>query len=294
MTTPPPSSTEVRRRALLAAYDTQLRGDREVGFAQQADRIGPLVRAVYDDGYGFVSYRSLAGFDGPDDGTRLDALIATTVAYFAQETDVEGFEWKTRGHDLPRDLARRLSQHGLVAQEPESVMVGEAALLAGERPIPSGITIRRIGFEVDGTRHDDVRIRQEIAQMLASQRRAFDAVGHHSVESLFAHATEHPDLAELWIAVAEGDEGREVVVTTGRLEVVAGTEFAGIWGGSTLPEWRRRGIYRALLAARARSAMAKGVRYLHSDSTDDSRPILERSGFIQVTTTTPYVWTRPS
>ena len=57
-----------------------------------------------------------------------------------------------------------------------------------------------------------------------------------------------------------------------------GTEFAGIWGGSTLPEFRGRGIYRALVAARARSAIARGVRFIHSDCTDMSRPILERSG----------------
>lgn len=29
------------------------------------------------------------------------------------------------------------------------------------------------------------------------------------------------------------------VVCAGRLEPVAGTEFAGIWGGATLPQWRR-------------------------------------------------------
>ena len=27
---------------------------------------------------------------------------------------------------------------------------------------------------------------------------------------------------------------------------------------------------------------------MNSDSTDDSRPILERAGFLQVSTTTPY------
>ena len=73
-----------------------------------------------------------------------------------------------------------------------------------------------------------------------------------------------------------------------------GTEFAGIWGGSTLPEWRGQGIYRALTAARARAALAEGVRYINSDCTAMSRPILERSGLVAVTTTTPYVWRRPT
>lgn len=69
------------------------------------------------------------------------------------------------------------------------------------------------------------------------------------------------------------------------------TEFAGLWGGSTLPAWRGRGIYRALVAQRARLACARGARYLQVDASDDSRPILLKLGFQSVTTTTPYVWT---
>ena len=93
----------------------------------------------------------------------------------------------------------------------------------------------------------------------------------------------------MWVAEADG-----AIVSSGRLEPVPGTPFAGIWGGSTRPDWRRRGVYRALTAARARSAAARGVRYIHSDSTEESRPILERSGFVRVTTTTPYEWSRPT
>ena len=57
--------------------------------------------------------------------------------------------------------------------------------------------------------------------------------------------------------------------------------------------WRRRGIYRATVAHRANLAAARGLRYIEVDASDDSNPILQRLGFIPVTTTTPYVW-RPS
>lgn len=90
-----------------------------------------------------------------------------------------------------------------------------------------------------------------------------------------------------WIATA-GD----AVISAGRLEPVAGTDFAGIWGGATVPEWRRRGIYRAMTARRARAALELGKTMINSDSTEYSRPILERAGFVAVSTTTPYVWTR--
>lgn len=93
------------------------------------------------------------------------------------------------------------------------------------------------------------------------------------------------DGTELWVAEAEGG-----IVSAGRLELVAGTRFAGIWGGATLLAWRGRCVYRALTAARARSALRRGAVLVHSDSTEDSRPILERSGLVKVSTTTPYTW----
>jgi GNAT superfamily N-acetyltransferase len=73
----------------------------------------------------------------------------------------------------------------------------------------------------------------------------------------------------------------------------SGTEFATLWGGSTLPGWRRRGIYRALVHRRAQVAVARGRRYLEVDASSESRPILERLGFRAVTQTRPYVWSPP-
>lgn len=58
------------------------------------------------------------------------------------------------------------------------------------------------------------------------------------------------------VMVAEAS-GR--VVAAGRLSRVAGTEFAGLWGGATDPQWRHRSIYRALSAARAGAAIEQGV-----------------------------------
>ena len=89
------------------------------------------------------------------------------------------------------------------------------------------------------------------------------------------------------VFVAEvGDQ----VVSSAWLVFKPGTQFAGLWGGATLAGWRGRGIYRALVARRAEAAAGRGVRYLQVDASDDSRPILERLGFVAVTTTTPYVW----
>ena len=74
-----------------------------------------------------------------------------------------------------------------------------------------------------------------------------------------------------------------------RVEFHAGTDFASLWGGGTLPAWRRRGVFRAVVAHRARLAAARGFRYLQVDALPASRPILERLGFVELATTTPFM-----
>lgn len=261
---------------LLSAYDDQLRTEAEMARAHEVVRLGPLWCAVFDHG-GFVSYRDLGGASGDV----LDELVERTIAHYRDETDVDSFEWKSRGHDLPADLGERLAAHGLVAEPVETVMIGEASLLAVDVPLedtPDGpVVLRRI--EPGPAAADDV------ARMLEAQESVFGTGRGPSVESSLREL--ESDSSEFWIAEVGGR-----VVCGGRLTPVEGTEFAGIWGGSTRPEFRGRGIYRALVAARARSAIDRGIRLINSDCTDMSRPILERSGLRAVTTTTPYVWTR--
>ena len=77
------------------------------------------------------------------------------------------------------------------------------------------------------------------------------------------------------------------------MELYPGTGFAGLWGGGTVTDWRGKGVYRALVAYRARIAAERGYRYLQVDATDMSAPILRRLGFLELGTTTPYVY-RPA
>ncbi len=254
---------------LLRIYDDQLRGEVEMVSALTWTRHGPLYWAKHVGGRGFVSYRSLTGEDD------LAALVDATVAHYAADPKITRFEWKSRGHDPVPDLDGILRAQHFVREEVESVMLGEALALAVDVALPDGVTVRRIESA------DDVR------RMSAMQAEVFDEPDDGGEETLHRLAQQQGDV-ELWVAEAAG-----AIVSAGRLEPVPGTEVAGIWGGSTLAAWRGRGIYRALTAERARSALHRGCRFLHSDSTEFSRPILERSGFLKVTTTTPYEWHRP-
>ena len=268
MSEPPAGATE-----LLAAYDAQLRGEPEMVGTLHWHRHGPLVRGVFGED-GFTSGR----LDGLS-GEQVDTLVADTVAWFRDETEVRSFEWKTRGHD-PLDVTGSLLAHGFEAEEVETVMIGRAALLAVPVALPDGVVVRRAGE--GGDLRDDVRRASETSNVV------FGGGSGRDWADQAARMAAEPDVVGMWLA--EAPDG--TVVCSGRLERVVGTEFAGLWGGGTLAEWRGRGIYRALVAARAATAVDWGATYLHSDCTAMSRPILERSGLEPVTTTTPYTWTR--
>jgi ribosomal protein S18 acetylase RimI-like enzyme len=260
---------------LLAAYDSQLRRDAEVPSALTTTALGPLLLSTYLGGRGFITYRDLSSEKGPATEESVRGLVAAAVEHYGAMPEILKVEWKTRGHDHAPGLHEALVAAGFEAEESESVMVGDAALLALDLELPAGVTIRQL--------HDEADVRA----MVAMQGEVFgddEAETDAMFEEIIHRLRTRTDM-EMWVAEDDGE-----IVSAGRLEPVEGTDFAGIWGGATRPEHRGRGIYRALTAARARSAIAHGKRWINSDSTEFSRPILERSGLVKVSTTTPYVW----
>ncbi|HEX6682174.1 MAG TPA: GNAT family N-acetyltransferase [Candidatus Limnocylindrales bacterium] len=263
-------------KALLAAYDSQLRGrdDIEVIGGAIVERDGPLVRHAGGPTGGFVDYRDLGGLEG----AALDELIARQRDFFAARG--EKFEWKTRAHDLPPDLPQRLAAHGFEPEELETVVIGLAAGLAAglagglanpEPKLPPGLVLRETTSDEDFERIAELNtvVWGEDLCWLAGTLRADAAAGQTKV-----------------YVVSSG----QTVVSAAWIRFMPGTDFAGLWGGATLEEFRGRGIYKALVAVRAADAVARGHTYLQVDASDDSRPILERLGFVAVTTTTPYIW----
>ncbi len=257
-------------KVLLAAYDSQLRaGGDETELPPGAEALwdGPVRRVTGLHGGGFVDYRDLAGLRGAE----LDALIARQVAAFAERG--EKFEWKTRGHDEPADLPERLVAAGFEPEDRETVVIGLARDQAASRPVPEGIQIRQTASDEDFERIAAMKsiIWDTDMSWLAGMLRE-----------------ESGDNLKVYVAEADGQP-----VSAAWIRFAPRTDFAGLWGGGTLKEYRGRGIYKALVAVRAADAIERGFTYLQVDASDDSRPILERLGFVPVTTTTPYIW-RPS
>ena len=253
---------------LLARFDSARGRDDFDGAPSERD--GAVVRVEYPHG-GFIATPSDTGLRGAE----LDALIARQRDHFA----ARGLpvEWKTYGYDQPADLLARLIAAGFVAEERETVVVGSVDALSGHAAEVEGVTIRETtdpaDFTAIGTLYSEVW--GEDGSWIA------DDLGDRS-------ARVGPEGFRVLVAEADGR-----LVSAASLVLRDGTEFASLWGGSTLEAYRGRGIYRALVARRATLARDAGYAYLQVDASDMSRPILERLGFVALTTTTPYVHPAP-
>ncbi len=257
----------MNRAAVLAAYDDQLRRNAQrEGPGARVERAGAVVRYVADraDGWSAVVWSDL-------DEASADAAIAEQVRYFGERG--YGFEWKLHGHDRPRDLPRRLLAAGLRAQEEEALMVAEVARLDTSAEPPPGVRLVPV-TDAAGVALV-VRVHEEVF-----------GIDHGWLgRELLARLEETPDAVAAVVAMA-GDRA----VCSARMTFHRDTEFASLWGGGTLPEYRGAGIYRSLVAHRARLAAGRGFRYLQVDASGESEPILSRLGFERITSTTPYVW----
>ena len=200
----------------------------------------------------------------------LDALVRRLRDFFSERG--ESVEWKTYGHDRA-DLPERLKLAGFKPEDTETVVVGNAADLAGAVELPDGVSIR------ETTNLDDFRRIADMESAVWARDWSWLA------DDLASRCASAPDEMTVLVAEAAGE-----VVSAAWLVGMPGTEFSGLWGGSTVESWRGRGIYRALVARRAEIALGRGKKYLVVDASDDSTPILQRLGFRKITTTTPWVW----
>ncbi|TXK35492.1 GNAT family N-acetyltransferase [Nonomuraea sp. C10] len=251
----------MNRDEALAAFDRGLRRDaRPLTPGDRVEHVGRVIRYL-GDGWDCVIWSDL------DDATA-DAEIAAQVPSFTSLG--RGFEWKLYAYDRPSDLPFRLLKAGFVPGEEETLMVAEISDLDTEVALPDGVSLRPVATDAD------------VDLMMSVHDQAF---GTSSDLAAALRAQLAADTLVAFVVMA-GDEP----VSAARMELYPGTGFAGLWSGGTVPGWRGRGLYRALVASRARIAATRGYRYLQVDASADSRPILERLGFHPLTTTTPYTY----
>ncbi|RDG37160.1 GNAT family N-acetyltransferase [Streptomyces corynorhini] len=253
--------TEVR-----AAFDRQMRGNAPPdGVGARVERVRDVVRqtgSAHD--WNGVLWSDL------QDGTAARA-IAEQVEHFSSLG--REFEWKLYSHDRPDTLADLLRAAGFTPGPAESLMVAESAAQADAPGPPDGVRLLPV------TDAAGVDLLADVHEA------AFGEDGTALRRRLRARLAEAPETLVAVVALADGS-----AVSASRMELTPGTDFAGLWGGGTVPGWRGRGLYRAQIAFRARIAAARGYRWLQVDAAPMSRPVLQRLGFTELGTTTPYVY----
>lgn len=260
-----PSESNLSR--VLALFERELR----VGWEdpdmirETTPELVRLVRTVPP--MGFIRYSRL-------DPNSADETIREQIEYFRNRR--MPFEWEVFDQDTPPDLMGRLLARGfrptLPPDDPGAVLVFDLGQRRIDLPDPGVADVRRI----------------EQARELGAVRQIEEDVWGTDfgwLEERLARHLEIPGYLSVFLARVDGQP-----VSCGWTYTFTGTHFAGLRGGATLPGYRGRGLYRALLAARAQKARADGVRYLVVDAAPASRAILERAGFQLLTHAIPLHW----
>jgi len=224
-----------------------------------------VVRHVaLDQSEGFVMYSHL-------NVENADRVIDEQIAYF--ESLGQSFEWKTYDHDAPIDLKDRLIAHGFEAEEPE-------ALLVLDIDTPPSILLQPVAHDVRRVTEPE-----RVAEVRAVLESVWQSPQDWLIPTLRDDLENDPDHLSVYIGYAD-----DRPVSAAWITFHERSQFAGLWGGSTLEEYRQRGFYTALLAVRLQEARRRGVRFLTIDASPMSRPIVEKHGFQFLTMTQPMKW----
>ncbi len=181
-----------------------------------------------------------------------DAIISSEIAHHRQLN--VPFEWKLYAHDTPPDLLTRLQNQGLQIGPREAVMIYDLATPPAWSATASRAQRADTLAQVDTYRN----VAEEIF------KKNYDFTATELAQAIQSRSTQHRG----YIAYAEN---KPVIA---RLYTHPKSHFAGLYGGATLPAHRHNGHYRALIATRAKDALAANAKYLLVDALPTSRPIL--------------------
>lgn len=203
----------------------------------------------------------------------VDEVIRAEIAYF--EGLGHNFEWKVYDYDRPPNLKERLLAHGFEAGDPEAVLVLELAEAPSTLLQPVTHDVRRL------TRPDQL---DDVAAVQAAVWPEADYLPWLK-QRLADDLQDDPDHLSIYVAYVAG-----VPASSAWITFHEGSQFAGLWGGSTLPQYRQQGLYTALVTARLQEARRRGVRFLTIDASPMSRAVLEKYSFRLLTYTHPCKW----
>ncbi|MGL6278695.1 MAG: GNAT family N-acetyltransferase [Gaiella sp.] len=186
--------------------------------------------------------------------------LVDDVRALLRERGREGAEWELGQSCTPSDLVELLIAQGLRQDDAEPVAVGMVLRGVPAWDRPAGVETR------------SVRDLDDLRAARAVQQEAFDDPRPADEAQLELDLAREGLDGSTHLALLDGD--------------VVGAAYAAytpwgviLFGGATLERARGRGVYRALVAARAREAEARGTPVLVTHAGRLSHPILARLGF---------------
>jgi hypothetical protein len=250
-------------RDILALYDQQQRIDIEYPGVRK-DMSPRLVRFVRPTpGMSWIQYSRL-------DESNADAAIQEQIGYFTQIN--QPFSWKVYDHDGPPDLKTRLAAHGLAPDELEGVMVLDLSEVPASLLEPVRADVRSI------TR------REQLFDVIRVEEQVWGSDFNWITERMGEHLA-IPNFLSVYVAYVDDQPA-----CAGWTYFPPRSQFADLWGGSTVPEHRQRGLYTAVLALRVQEARRRGYRFLTVDTSAMSRPIVAQHGFRLMTHAQDFDW----
>jgi GNAT superfamily N-acetyltransferase len=199
-------------------------------------------------------------------GADIDTVVTEVRAWFAERRRRE-FTWLVGNSSTPTDLNERLLRLGAKPDADEPVYAG--MVLTEPPPAVEGVEVRPVE-----TFEEYAAVRElgwELLGMSEEQRAEPRARLNATWE----------DYQAMDIVNFAAFADRSVVAAGGIQFTPYGAYLAG---GSTHPDYRGRGCYRALVRARWDAAVARGTPLLAVQAGAISKPILERLGFLQIAT----------
>jgi hypothetical protein len=255
----------MNKSKIIDLYDQDQRKD--VEYPDMRREVTPnTVRHINTSGTGtgIITYSQLNEANAED-------TIREQVSYF--ESIGQDFEWKVYDHDRPADLKERLGSLGFIVEEAEAIMVLDLEVAPAVLSQPVLQDVQRI---IDP---------EKLADVQTVEQQVWDQDASWVVHYLGGALRNNPQQMSVYVAYIDAQPASTAWIYFPQL-----SQFASLWGGSTVSGFRKQGLYTALLAVRAQEAKTRQVRYLTVDASVMSRPILEKYGFEMIAYSFPCKW----
>lgn len=182
--------------------------------------------------------------------------VRAEVHGLLRERGRDACTWEVGSSATPPDLVALLRTRGLTPDEPDPLQIG-MVLDSPPPAIPAGVAVRRA----------ETAAEYATSERIARRCFGMDDPTDEEIESSGSRGRSQRYLARI--------DGADVATATATFT----PHGVVLNAGSTLPEARGRGAYRALVRARWDDAVAAGTPVLITQAGRMSLPILERLGF---------------